>query len=105
MGITLFIIINLFSYLCIYLFIYSRCKNNLCIDKSKVCDYADDCGDLSDEDPNGVCLNYIGCNFDSGQCQFIQNNTDDFDWQMNIGETPSANTGPTHDHTFLTSNG
>lgn len=75
------------------------------MDSSKVCDFIDDCGDFSDEDPNGVCSGYVGCNFDNGQCQFFQNDTDDFDWEVNIGETPSSNTGPTHDHTFFTSDG
>jgi len=40
-----------------------------------------------------TCL--IGCSFDSGLCSgWNQSVSDDFDWTLSSGSTPSASTGP-----------
>lgn len=86
-------------------FIILSCNNHRCIKAKKTCDFVDDCGDYSDEDPNGVCAGYSGCNFDDNQCPFEMDASNDFDWQTNFGETPSSNTGPMHDHTYFNADG
>jgi len=56
----------------------------------------------------GACLNYLGCNFESGAvdpCNMTQDTSDDFDWHLGSSYTPSYNTGPTRDHTLGTSYG
>ena len=38
------------------------------------------------------------CNFDQGNlCSFTNGSSDDFDWTINRGSTPSSGTGPSHD--------
>ncbi|XP_031569986.1 MAM domain-containing glycosylphosphatidylinositol anchor protein 1-like [Actinia tenebrosa] len=36
----------------------------------------------------------FSCNFDSGNCGFIQRTDDKFDWTRQFGDTPSWDTGP-----------
>ena len=39
------------------------------------------------------------CNFDYGLCSgWKQSSSDDFDWTLAYGSTPSSSTGPTHGH-------
>lgn len=47
------------------------------------------------------------CGFeDPDMCGFKQdNNTDDFDWELTQGRSPSANTGPENDHTCKNNHG
>ncbi|XP_013402242.2 MAM and LDL-receptor class A domain-containing protein 1-like, partial [Lingula anatina] len=45
------------------------------------------------------------CNFDKDNCGFIQKKSDNFDWTRLRGNTTSAKTGPTGDHTTGTSTG
>uniref|UniRef100_A0A2C9LR76 MAM domain-containing protein n=1 Tax=Biomphalaria glabrata TaxID=6526 RepID=A0A2C9LR76_BIOGL len=40
-----------------------------------------------------------GCDFEDGLCGWSHDITDDFNWVINQGETPTANTGPEADHT------
>jgi len=35
------------------------------------------------------------CTFDEGMCEWINDKSDDFDWQLIEGGTPSEGTGPT----------
>ena len=64
-----------------------------------MCDFADDCGDLSDE-TTSACLNYPGrCNFEKDLCIWTQDIGDDFDWTRGSGDTWSYQTGPGRDHT------
>ena len=35
------------------------------------------------------------CTFDEGMCEWINDQSDDFDWQLIEGGTPSEGTGPT----------
>lgn len=53
----------------------------------------------------GVCFTQAivwQCNFDTGNiatCNMVQSSSDNFDWRPYNQSTPSANTGPTSDHT------
>ncbi|XP_038071818.1 MAM and LDL-receptor class A domain-containing protein 1-like [Patiria miniata] len=51
-------------------------------------------------------LSALNCDFDSNNlCQFKNSAYDDFDWTLNNGNTPSADTGPDSDHTTRNSSG
>ena len=39
------------------------------------------------------------CNFDESRCNFEQDKDDKFDWTRRKGGGPSADTGPSFDHT------
>lgn len=46
------------------------------------------------------------CNFEDGYCTWENSeHTDDFDWMRAAGETMSADTGPSVDHTLGTPHG
>eukprot|EP00794_Sanderia_malayensis_P015010 gene15010-16559_t len=53
----------------------------------------------SDLPPKNVLTGPNDCDFDKNFCHFVQDKTDDIDFQLNIGSTPSSNTGPDADHT------
>ena len=76
-----------------------QCGNGACIMKTRVCDFTDDCGDLSDEG-NVTCAAYTGCTFESGTCIWSQSTNDDFDWTRSAGQTSTVGTGPSRDHTL-----
>lgn len=76
----------------------SQCSNGVCIDKNRVCDYTDDCGDGSDE-VSSKCIGYTRCEFSTSLCFWTQDKGDQFDWTRKAGQTTSSNTGPTRDHT------
>lgn len=79
------------------------CKRGSCVDLSYVCDYSDDCGDQSDE---VNCTNYVErCNFETDLCNWIQDDTDNFDWSFGQGKTSTVGTGPSTDHSTGTSLG
>ena len=81
-----------------------QCGNGACILKSRVCDFTDDCGDLTDEG-NITCAGYQGCTFERGTCFWSQSTIDDFDWSRAAGQTGTIGTGPSHDHTLNNANG
>ncbi|XP_033104873.1 MAM and LDL-receptor class A domain-containing protein 2-like [Anneissia japonica] len=86
---------------------YFWCDNKACIDKNKVCDLADNCGDGSDEKLQ-MCTTslYKRCDFDKDFCDWTQaEETDEFDWLRNNGPTNSIDSGPSRDHTTGTSKG
>ena len=65
----------------------------------QVCDFANDCGDNSDEKPS-ICSNFPEkCDFESGLCNWYQDKDDKFDWTRSRGGTTSYDTGPGVDHT------
>ncbi|KAK7479762.1 hypothetical protein BaRGS_00028942, partial [Batillaria attramentaria] len=74
-----------------------HCNNGICVDQTTLCDLTDDCGDASDEQN---CQAYTSCNFETDWCDWIQDETDVFDWQRQQGETTTVGTGPDRDHTY-----
>lgn len=83
------------------------CMNGYCINPDKQCDYADDCGDASDEDQLQCDQVYKGrCNFEHGICPtWFNEKTDDFDWSLSSSRTMTIGTGPLGDHTTRRSSG
>ncbi|KAJ8419179.1 hypothetical protein AAFF_G00006780 [Aldrovandia affinis] len=76
------------------------CANKYCIPKSHLCDFINDCGDWSDEDPY-ICKGFnTQCNFEFDLCSWRQCRQDDFDWLIKAGSTPTGGTGPSTDHTL-----
>lgn len=73
-----------------------------CIEKLRLCDLVDDCGDLTDEVD---CAPGLQCNFENGICNWEQDTEDDFDWTRNQGPTSTLNTGPMKDNTLGTAKG
>ncbi|XP_077978860.1 MAM and LDL-receptor class A domain-containing protein 1-like [Glandiceps talaboti] len=72
-------------------------------------------GDIALDDislQNGLCPSssttppYRDCNFeDNTLCGWTQSGNDDFDWTRDNAGTPTANTGPSVDHTYRTTSG
>ncbi|CAB4029849.1 MAM and LDL-receptor class A domain-containing 2-like, partial [Paramuricea clavata] len=82
-----------------------KCKRQFCVAPDRICDFADDCGDQSDE-TTSACLSYPGrCNFEKDTCFWTQDTGDDFDWTRAYGYTWSYKTGPGRDHTTSTPQG
>ncbi|XP_025085530.1 MAM and LDL-receptor class A domain-containing protein 2-like [Pomacea canaliculata] len=80
-----------------------QCNNQICVDGTTVCDFSNDCGDNSDEKN---CSSYVErCNFEVDLCNWIQDQTDVFDWTRKSGSTTTAGTGPDRDHTLGTETG
>ncbi|KAL6097716.1 malrd1 [Pungitius sinensis] len=76
------------------------CANGRCIPQDNLCDFIDHCGDDSDEDAN-ICIGFSGrCSFEFDLCSWRQCSSDDFDWLIKAGSTPTVGTGPTSDHTL-----
>ncbi|KAM9230178.1 MAM and LDL-receptor class A domain-containing protein 1 [Dugong dugon] len=73
-----------------------------CVEKLRLCDLVDDCGDNSDE---ADCAPELQCNFENGICNWEQDTEDDFDWTRNQGPTSTLNTGPMKDNTMGTAKG
>ncbi|XP_012586720.1 PREDICTED: MAM and LDL-receptor class A domain-containing protein 1 [Condylura cristata] len=73
-----------------------------CIEKFRLCDLIDDCGDYTDEVD---CAPELQCNFENGICNWEQDTKDDFDWTRIQGPTPTLNTGPMKDNTLGTTKG
>ena len=77
------------------------CRNGYVIDESRLCDFADDCGDESDESLSWCLRNSAACSFETGMCGWHNNDVDDdFDWWPYTGRTVSGWTGPIADHTL-----
>ena len=55
---------------------------------------------------NFLLNGFVGdCNFEDSSCTWKNVKTDDFDWVMRSGKTPTPNTGPEFDHTIGTNKG
>ncbi|XP_071504491.1 MAM and LDL-receptor class A domain-containing protein 1-like [Diadema antillarum] len=74
------------------------CSNKGCIFDEDVCNFADDCGDYSDE---FVCDAYTArCNFEVDQCAYTNHPTSQFMWyRMSAAIIPDHLYAPTRDHT------
>ncbi|XP_078483553.1 MAM and LDL-receptor class A domain-containing protein 1 isoform X3 [Ciona intestinalis] len=81
-----------------------QCDRGACVDVTRICDYTDDCGDMSDE---AHCTAYPArCNFENGGiCDWTQDKDDVFDWTVSSGFRCRADTGPCVDHTTSTRDG
>ncbi|XP_068091691.1 MAM and LDL-receptor class A domain-containing protein 1 isoform X2 [Hyperolius riggenbachi] len=81
------------------------CANKYCVPKDSMCDFMNDCSDYSDENIY-TCRNYLGrCNFEFDLCDWKQDKTDNFDWNLRAGSTPTLGTGPVTDHTLQNPSG
>ncbi|XP_041460944.1 MAM and LDL-receptor class A domain-containing protein 2-like [Lytechinus variegatus] len=77
----------------------NRCANNACIPETRLCDFTDDCGDSSDEDPD-VCGSYNMCDFEDGTCDWVQDTEDEMEFSRISGPSePDLRSGPVRDHT------
>lgn len=80
-----------------------KCKRGSCVDITRRCDFANDCGDYSDEIG---CNSYKErCNFETDICNWQQDIGDRFDWSWKQGTTSTSGTGPNFDHTYGNSTG
>lgn len=71
-----------------------KCKRGNCVSKERLCDFVDDCGDLSDETAP-VCFSYSKCTFDFSLCDWqIADPMASFKWIRFTGPTLSDLTGP-----------
>lgn len=52
----------------------------------------------ADADPRSIVT--FDCDFEYGTCGWTQSTTDDIDWIVEIGLTPTQGTGPNGDHTL-----
>ncbi|CAF1046788.1 unnamed protein product [Didymodactylos carnosus] len=75
-------------------------KNGTCIPSSKVCDFNWDCPNGDDETICGY-----NCDFENSICNYTDPSAGDYKWKRQRGATPGSNTGPTFDHTTLSSSG
>ncbi|XP_013421067.1 deleted in malignant brain tumors 1 protein isoform X2 [Lingula anatina] len=65
------------------------------------CSHREDVGVLCRDPGNEI----IECSFEGGLCNFTQEATDDADWVLHTGATPTSGTGPSSDHTLQNSQG
>ncbi|XP_076802493.1 MAM and LDL-receptor class A domain-containing protein 1-like [Clavelina lepadiformis] len=81
-----------------------QCDSGACVSNKRICDYTDDCGDMSDETD---CSAYVGrCDFEQGGwCDWSQMHDDVFDWTLSTGYRCKPDTGPCVDHTKATKDG
>ena len=77
-----------------------QCLNGLCVERNRLCDFNDDCGDTSDELETECGQPNNRCDFEESYCCWSNvYGTDDFDWTPFSGRTTSGWTGPVADHT------
>ncbi|XP_023673966.2 MAM and LDL-receptor class A domain-containing protein 1 isoform X1 [Paramormyrops kingsleyae] len=74
------------------------CGNGGCYQPEQSCDFADDCGDSTDEAACGT-----SCSFESSLCGWKNSHADNFDWTRGAGSVQSLR--PTVDHTLGSEHG
>ncbi|CAG5119500.1 unnamed protein product, partial [Candidula unifasciata] len=75
-------------------------RTGACIDNpDKFCDFTDNCGDSTDEDPD-FCRDYLMDDCEESLGDWSQDDKDDFDWSRHSGSWVSS--GPRRDHTLGT---
>ncbi|XP_036697163.1 MAM and LDL-receptor class A domain-containing protein 1 [Balaenoptera musculus] len=75
-----------------------QCDNGVSLPPDNVCDFTDQCGDMSDEQQ---CSHYERCDFEDGLCSMMQDQSLRLGWTKRNGTTgPSP---PLHDHNGDTS--
>ena len=78
---------------------YIRCQRGNCVHRSRICDFVDDCGDLSDE-TLPICVFYDKCDFDRSMCEWRNAPPPHIlNWQRVAGSTSRAGIGANRDHT------
>nr|XP_042908894.1 MAM and LDL-receptor class A domain-containing protein 2 [Parasteatoda tepidariorum] len=79
-----------------------RCRNDVCISNSFLCDYTDDCGDGSDEDSK-ICVRFPRpCTFEAGSdCEWTVKGYGKNKWreEFSVSSRGVRNSGPLVDHT------
>lgn len=81
------------------------CTSGGCYKPDQECDFANDCGDGTDERPS-TCSNYKErCDFETDLCNWYQDADDDFNWRQRGGLQFPQGLGPQNDHTEGTSKG
>ncbi|XP_077378927.1 MAM and LDL-receptor class A domain-containing protein 1 isoform X1 [Festucalex cinctus] len=78
------------------------CDNNVCVEKNRVCDFTDDCGDWSDEsncEQQGVTER---CSFEQGLCSWADSHLNEpgARWTRQKGQDAWPADGPPRDHTL-----
>ncbi|XP_061694563.1 MAM and LDL-receptor class A domain-containing protein 2 isoform X2 [Syngnathoides biaculeatus] len=79
-----------------------RCNNSVCVEKNRVCDFTDDCGDWTDEsncEQQGVTER---CSFEQGLCSWDESPLEEpgARWIRQNGQDAWPEAGPPRDHTL-----
>ncbi|XP_028831423.1 MAM and LDL-receptor class A domain-containing protein 1 [Denticeps clupeoides] len=80
---------------------FFSCSNHVCVEAGRVCDFSNDCGDMSDE-TRCESLGYLDrCSFERGLCWWESGHSDAQGprWTRQKGQTTLPNLGPPRDHT------
>ncbi|XP_071520575.1 LOW QUALITY PROTEIN: MAM and LDL-receptor class A domain-containing protein 1-like [Panulirus ornatus] len=78
-----------------------ECRSGTCIDPDRVCDYSDDCLDLSDELETRCSSYNYRCNFESGLCDdWKQDLEDNANWVLQQASSDMIGSLPNYDHTY-----
>lgn len=83
-----------------------ECRSGTCVDLDRVCDYSDDCLDLSDERATQCSKYNSRCNFEDGLCDEWEQDADtNAKWVLLQASSDVIGTLPTYDHTLSTTKG
>lgn len=82
------------------------CSSGACIDRDKICDYSNDCFDLSDETAS-LCSTYKHrCTFEDGSCaHWTQDIDSTASWVVHKASPDTVGSLPALDHTTATVDG